>query len=109
MKQMIGKSINILVLLMISSLTQAAVTAQVDRTEVVIGETFNLVISTDENTNDQPDLSVLETNFRVLGNSQSSSTNIVNNSYSVEKKWQISLMSLGIGEATIPPLSLIHI
>ncbi len=106
MKPMIGKSINILVLLMISTITQAVMTAQVDRTQVVIGETFNLVIAIDENTSEQPDLSVLENNFRVLGSSQSSSTNIVNNSYSIEKKWQISLMSLGIGEAMIPAIKL---
>lgn len=106
MKQMIGKSIKILVLLMISTITQAEVTAQVDRTQVVIGETFNLVISVDANTSEQPDLSVLESQFRVLGSSQSSSTNIVNNSYSIEKKWQISLMSLGVGEAIIPAIKL---
>ncbi len=106
MKPMIGKSIQIIALLMISTLSQALVTAQVDRTQVVIGETFNLVISIDENTNDQPDLSVLENDFRVLGSSQSSSTNIVNNSYSIEKKWQISLMSLGVGEAVIPAIKL---
>jgi len=110
MKQMIGKNIKnsilFLVLITINTITQAAVTAQVDRTQVVIGETFNLVISIDENTNEQPDLSVLEKDFRVLGNSQSSSTNIVNNNYSVEKKWQISLMSLAIGEATIPPIKI---
>ncbi|MFK8012013.1 MAG: BatD family protein [Marinicellaceae bacterium] len=103
---MIGRNTFIVLFLMMSISAKADVTAQVDRTQIVIGETFNLVISTDENTNDQPDLSVLEKDFRVLGSSQSSSTNIVNNSYSVEKKWQISLMSLGVGEAVIPAIKL---
>jgi len=110
MKPMIGKNIkNItitLILLMFSVTCIATLTATVDRTHIVIGETFNLVIAIDENTAEQPDLTELEKQFRVLGSSQSSSTNIVNNSYSIEKKWQISLMPLGIGKSTIPAIKL---
>jgi hypothetical protein len=91
---------------MLSINVYADVTAKVDRNQIVIGETFNLVISTDENTNDQPDLTELNDVFRVLGTSQSSSTKIINGEYSVEKSWQISLMPNGIGKNTIPPIKL---
>ncbi len=108
MKQKIGKSMNklILLLLIVASSSYAKVTATVDRNQIVIGETFNLVISVDENTNEQPDLSELGEVFRVLGTSQSSSTKIINGAYSVEKTWQISLMPTGLGNNTIPPIKL---
>lgn len=109
MNKKIGKNMKtvlIATLLFMTAMVQAAVTARVDRTHIVIGETFNLTISVDENTNEQPDLSELQQVFKVLGTSQSSSTKIINGSYSVEKSWDISLMPLGIGKNTIPPIKL---
>ena len=111
MNKKIGKAMNnriflITALLFLSAMVQATVTARVDRNHIVIGETFNLTISVDENTADQPDLSELQQVFRVLGTSQSSSTKIINGSYSVEKSWEIALMPLGIGKNTIPPIKL---
>jgi len=84
----------------------AKVTAIVDRTQIVVGETFTLKIMIDENSNEQPDLSDLEQVFTVLGTSQSSSTQIINGSYSVEKTWEVSLMPKSIGKHTIPPIKL---
>jgi hypothetical protein len=89
-----------------SFVSQAKVSASVDRTKIVIGETFNLTISVDSNTSEQPDLSELQEVFQVLGTSQSSSTQIINGSYSVNKSWQISLMPSGVGKNTIPPIKL---
>jgi hypothetical protein len=89
-----------------STVSYAELTAKVDRNQIVIGETFNLVITIDENTNDQPDLSELDLAFQVLGSSQSSSTKIINGSYSVEKTWNVSLMPNGLGEKTIPSIKL---
>jgi hypothetical protein len=82
----------------------ANVTATVDRNQIVIGETFNLVISIDENSNAQPDLSELGDVFQVLGTSQSSSTRIMNGQSSFEKSWVVSLMANGVGKNTIPPI-----
>lgn len=86
--------------------SQAKVSARVDRTKIIIGETFNLTISVDSNTSEQPDLSELQEVFQVLGTSQSSSTQIINGSYSVNKSWQISLMPSAVGKNTIPPIKL---
>jgi len=110
MKPKIGKNMKIIIiilsLIMVSFVSQAKVIASVDRTKIVIGETFNLTISVDSNTNEQPDLSELQEVFQVLGTSQSSSTQIINGSYSVNKSWQISLMPSGVGKNTIPPIKL---
>ena len=111
MNMKIGKAMNnriflITALLLLSTMVQATVTARVDRNHIVIGETFNLTITVDENTSDQPDLSDLQQVFKVLGTSQSSSTKIINGSYSVEKSWEIALMPLGVGKNTIPPIKL---
>ena len=106
MKPKIGKVMKRIVLLFIfaNSFAHATVTAQVDRNQIVIGETFTLIIKVDKNTSYQPDLSELEQVFTVIGSSQSSSTQIINGSYSVEKSWQISLMPTGVGQNTIPPI-----
>jgi hypothetical protein len=112
MKKKIGNTMNIrhilfiLLALTFTSYSYAKVTATVDRNQIVVGETFNLTISVDENTNEQPDLSELGEVFRILGSSQSSSTKIINGDYSVEKSWQISLMPNGPGDNTIPPIRL---
>ncbi len=100
------KILLLLVLFITTLPLQAKLTATVDRSQVVIGETLNLTITVDENTNAQPDLSQLQQVFQVLGNSQSSSTKIINGSYSIEKSWQIALMPNGVGDHTIPPITL---
>ncbi len=110
MKPKIGRNMKkiivIFTLIIMSFVSQAKVSATVDRTKIVIGETFNLTISVDSNTNEQPDLSELQEVFQVLGTSQSSSTQIINGSYSVNKSWQISLMPTSVGKNTIPPIRL---
>jgi hypothetical protein len=109
MNKKIGKIMRIFLittLVFMSSMVQATVTARVDRNHIVIGETLNLTITVDENTEEQPDLTDLQQVFKVLGTSQSSSTKIINGSYSVEKSWEIALMPLGIGKNTIPPIKL---
>jgi hypothetical protein len=111
MKKKIGNHMKlmksvILSLFLMSTMSYAELTASVDRTQIVIGETFNLVITIDESTNDQPDFSELSQVFKVLGTSQSSSTKMSNGNYSIEKTWNVSLMPNGIGDNTIPPIKL---
>lgn len=96
--------LGVLILLFISTVSIARVTAIVDRSQIVIGETFNLTITADENTSDEPDLSELEQVFTILGNSKSTSTQIINNNYSSQTSWNISLMPQGAGKNTIPPI-----
>ena len=110
MKPKIGRNMKkiivIISLIVMSFASQAKVSATVDRTKIIIGETFNLTISVDSNTSEQPDLSELQEVFQVLGTSQSSSTQIINGDYSVSKTWQISLMPSSVGKNTIPPIRL---
>lgn len=84
----------------------AKLTAKVDRTELLTGETLNLVIAIDKNSNSQPDLSVLNNSFRVLGNSSSMSTQIINGQYSFTKSWNISLLPLTEGNLRIPEITI---
>ena len=110
MNRKIGKIMKhislILFLLLLTGNSYAGIVATVDRNQIVVGETFNLTISLDENTSEEPDLSELNQVFKVLGISRSSSTKIINGEYTVEKSWQISLMPNGIGRNTIPPIKL---
>ena len=98
------KNLLLIGLILISFNSFAEVTASVDRNRIIIGETLTLTISVDENSNEEPDLTELEDVFTVLGTSKSSSTQIINNSYSTQTSWQISLMPNGVGENTIPPI-----
>ena len=98
------KNLLLIGLILISFNSFAEVTASVDRSRIIIGETLTLTISVDENSNEEPDLTELEDVFTVLGTSKSSSTQIINNSYSTQTSWQISLMPNGVGENTIPPI-----
>jgi hypothetical protein len=91
---------------MFSPYASALLIAKADRTEVVIGETFNLKISIDKNINEEPDLAELGKVFRILGNSQSTSTQIIQGKYSTEKSWQIVLMAYEEGTKVIPPIYL---
>ena len=98
------KNLLLIGLILISFNSFAEVTASVDRSRIIIGETLTLTISVDENSNEEPDLTELEDVFTVFGTSKSSSTQIINNSYSTQTSWQISLMPNGVGENTIPPI-----
>jgi hypothetical protein len=99
-------SIILILTLLFTPFAFAKLTAEVDRTDIVIGETFNLNITIDKNVNDEPDLTKLGTIFRILGNNLSSSTQIINGQYSTEKSWQVVLMASNEGSFTIPPIYL---
>ncbi|HKK22639.1 MAG TPA: BatD family protein, partial [Pseudohaliea sp.] len=89
-------------LLFLPVLSLAAVTATVDRTDIRINESFTLKIQIGGDVTGEPDLSVLEADFDILGENRSSSTTMVNGQISRTRTWTVSLMARRTGELTVP-------
>ncbi len=90
--------------LVTTSSVLAAVTAEVDRATVDLNESFMLEITVDANTDEEPDLTVLETGFYVGQVSQLSNTTIINNEIRRSRTWTIALMPKSTGVQEIPPI-----
>ncbi len=104
-------------LLLLATLTQAELTASIDRNEVQQGETVTLTVTAlledtpfslfDLNTLKvpQPDTSVLEQDFEILGQDQRYSMQFTNNVSETRIFWEYTLVPKRTGEIRIPPLS----
>jgi hypothetical protein len=83
----------------------ASVRAEVDRNPVRLGETLNLTLNAEEETDVDPDLSVLETDFRVLGTSQSQQVSMMNGKVTRSVQWSVNLAPKREGSLPIPAIS----
>ncbi len=83
---------------------QAAFQAFVDRNPVAEGESLTLTLKSDENLDGNPDLSVLQQDFDVLGQSKGSSMQIVNGSATRSVQWQINIIPKRNGPLVIPSI-----
>ncbi|WP_455366371.1 BatD family protein [Kaarinaea lacus] len=93
-------------LAMISSPTHAAtITAAVDRTVVQENESLTLTLSSDSGVDDDPDLSELEKDFRILSRGQSSNISIINGRVNRQIKWELMLMPKRVGNLQIPRIA----
>jgi hypothetical protein len=84
-----------------------AATARIDRNDIQLEETVNLVLRVD--TNDpagKPDLSVLNNDFHLLSNSQSSRHMVTNGRTQSWTEWHITLMPKHIGQLHIPAITI---
>jgi len=93
-----------LIYLLLSPSAWAAFQASVDRNPVAEGESFTLMLKSDESLDEDPDLSVLQQDFDVLGKSSGSSMQIINGRVSRSIQWQISLMPKHTGPSVIPAI-----
>ncbi len=90
--------------LMLSGHSWAAVTAQVNRTALQEGESVYLTL-TAQGRGKQPDFSELEQAFEILATGRSSKVSIVNGRQSVSMQWQLELLPLKTGRVVIPSIS----
>lgn len=100
-----NRCILMLLLLTLSGLTQANVTAAIDRSEISLGESVNLTISADEVLQVTPDFDMLSAVFDVGETSRSMSTNIINGAVSSQTTWTVTLVPKSLGNHIIPPIS----
>jgi hypothetical protein len=82
----------------------AAVEVVIDRNPVQVNESFQLVFSLDHSPARDPDFSVLQQHFLVLGNNRSNNISIINGEYRRSVKWTLQLMAKQIGEHVVPAI-----
>ncbi len=85
----------------------AEISAKLDRETINLGQTVRLIIeSSDSSFNDQPDLSVLNETFTVLGTSTSQNISVINGKQTSVKKWISEIEPKAEGSFTIPAIHL---
>jgi len=82
----------------------AAVRAWLDREQVALGETVTLNVEVEGRSSSQPDFSVLEQDFEIVGSSSNSQIAIVNGRQSARTLWAVALEPRREGVITIPAL-----
>ncbi|MCQ9426148.1 BatD family protein [Pseudomonas sp. LJDD11] len=97
-----------LLLWMTALCSQAAeLTAQVDRTRLVAGETVELTLETNDVTQfGKPDLSVLDEAFEVRDTRQVNSLTTLDGNSQANTRWLITLLPRHTGSVEIPPVQL---
>jgi BatD DUF11 like domain len=77
---------------------------EVKPTPASLDESFQIVFSATETPDEAPDFSVLEVDFSILNQSQSSSTVIDNGNLSKVAQWTLNVMAKRAGRLTIPAI-----
>ncbi len=95
----------LVLLCLLPTLALAALTAEIDRTEVRLGDSLQLTLSSDGVTDPaSADLSPLERDFEILQQSSRSSTQIINGRTTREKALVVELVPRRTGTLEIPTL-----
>lgn len=103
---MVTRLINLFLLFPLS-LWSLEFTASVNRTQVNVGESFNLTLSLkDGSTKGGPSLDKLKNDFFISSQQQSQQTKVMNGRVSSVTSWKLVLTPLKEGEIKIPPLSI---
>ena len=83
---------------------RAEVKVSIDRNPVQVNESFQLVFSLDHDPDRDPDFSILQQHFQVIGNNRSSSISIINGKFERSVKWTLQLLAKQVGEYMIPAI-----
>ncbi len=95
----------LLLLLFLSGLAQGAqIRVETDRGDIAADENFQIVFSVEGDVDGEPDFSVLNKDFELLGSSQSRSVSIVNGKTSRTTRYLVNVLPRRSGELTIPPV-----
>lgn len=106
MKTFAGKSLSLFavcIALLWMPVAQARLTAEVDRSDIAMGETVRLTLTGDAGERpDDVDLSELERDFEILKRSSATSARLVNGAQSVTRTLELELAPRREGLVTIP-------
>ena len=101
------KTCLILMSLLMSALSMtagAAVNASLDRSRVGTGESVQLILQHDGQTDSQPDLNPLKQDFDIVGRSTGSSIQVINGKMSAQTQLRLSMIPKHNGKILIPAL-----
>lgn len=94
----------ILLLSGIQSVFATEIKTSIDRNPVNIDESFQITFTATESPDDSPVFSVLEKNFEILNQSQSSNSSWVNGKSSKSIQWVLNVMAKQTGKLLVPPV-----
>ncbi|HEY5674753.1 MAG TPA: BatD family protein [Malonomonas sp.] len=77
----------------------------VDQDLLLVNQSFQLFFEATGSVDADPDFAPLERDFEIRGHNQSSSTSIINGSYSSKKTWILTLLAKTSGTLVIPAVS----
>ena len=80
--------------------------ASVDRSTIRENESFTYVLSVEGQVRDEPDVSLLATDFEVLQRSRNTSIQMLGGRTSQITEWRYQLMPTGPGSFTLPPVEM---
>lgn len=83
----------------------ASIVAQLDRSQVALGDPVIIRFTATGMTAGEPDFSPLQKNFEIRGRSQSTSFSFVNGASSANTTWELTLYPLNTGTLPIPPIA----
>ena len=93
-------------LLTLPGLSYAAVSASLNRSAINTGDTTTLrIITSGDDAGEQPDLTPLQKDFKVLGTRSSTQIQIINGQRSDQHEWLIELAPVTQGTLTVPALT----
>ena len=91
-------------MLFVTQVNAANITATLDRNVVGINESFQLRLEADGNTG-EPDFSPLQKDFDILDQAHSKNLSVINGVTSRQLVWNLVLMAKKVGELQIPAIS----
>ncbi|MGI9317878.1 MAG: BatD family protein, partial [bacterium] len=97
--------IAIVTLYALSAPSYSEVSARLEREEIRINETTRLIIQSSSAGDSQPDISVLEQHFNIIGSSSGQNISIVNGNQSVVRHWTIELEPKSVGSFSLDPIT----
>ncbi|RLA16685.1 MAG: hypothetical protein DRQ60_03880 [Gammaproteobacteria bacterium] len=94
----------VLTWLPVSPLFAAQIGLQVLPEQLLINESFRLIFTATGSVDEEPDFSVLTTDFEILTNRSASQISLINGDYSRSKTWTLDLIPRRKGNLVIPPV-----
>ncbi|WP_420598469.1 BatD family protein [Neptuniibacter sp.] len=102
----IRQSILCALLILFPLALQAAVTTQVDRTNLYQGEKLTLTLKIDSKVDQRPNLNALEPDFRVLGSKKTTLSSHSTGVVTTSTQWLFKLRAMSEGRLEIPPINI---
>jgi BatD DUF11 like domain len=99
-----GPAIGAALLLLLSATAHASLRASLDSTSITDGDTVQLTLERDSQTNEQPDVSPLRKDFDVVSTNRTSSIQIANGSVVSHVQAIITLSPKHSGQLTVPSI-----
>lgn len=86
------------------SLCAYEVKVSLSHNSISLHDSFTATFLSPQNIDSQPDFTPLQADFKILSNSQSFKTSIINGQITQESKWTLALMAKHEGKLTIPSI-----